>query len=92
MNDNLVYFEKRLMREIEEIEARIKELEAERRTLTRQLAKARADREGLKFTTRKNSVNRVLAENAILEALRSKKGPQSTRALYIHALGTNYTG
>ena len=40
MDDNLSYFEKRLTRELEDIEARIKELEEERRALSGQLAKS----------------------------------------------------
>ena len=90
MDDNLTYFEKRLGRELEDIETRIKELEEERRALSIQLAKARAEREGLKFTTRKNSTNRVLAENAVLEALREAKKPLSTQELYLKARLTNY--
>lgn len=90
MDDNLTYFEKRLTRELEDIEARIMELEEERRALSRQLAKARAEREGLKFTTRKNSANRVLAENAVLQALRDTTKPLSTQELYRQARLTNY--
>jgi septal ring factor EnvC (AmiA/AmiB activator) len=90
MDDNLTYFEKRLTRELEDIEAQIRELEDERRALSRQLAKARAEREGLKFTTRKNSANRVLAENAVLQALRDTTKPLSTQELYRQARLTNY--
>ena len=90
MDDNLTYFEKRLSRELEDIEARIKELEDERRALSTQLAKARAQREGLQFTTRKNSANRVLAENAVLMALRDTTKPLSTQELYRKARLTNY--
>lgn len=89
-DDNLTYFERRLSSELEEIEARIRALEDERRALTRQLAKARAEREGLKFTTRNNSTNRVLAENAILQALRSAAKPLSTQELYRQARLTNF--
>lgn len=90
MDDNLTYFEKRLSSELEDIEAQIRELEDERRALSRQLAKARAEREGLKFTTRKNSANRVLAENAVLHALRGTTKPLSTQDLYRQARLTNY--
>jgi len=90
MDNNLTYFEKRLSHELEDIEARIRELEDERRALSRQLAKARAEREGLKFTTRKNSANRVLAENAVLQALRDTTKPLSTQELYRQARLTNY--
>lgn len=90
MDDNLTYFERRLTRELEDIEARIRGLEDERLTLSRQLAKARAEREGLKFTTRKNSANRVLAENAVLQALRGNTKPCSTQELYRQARLTNF--
>ena len=90
MDDKLTYFEKRLTNELEDISARIKELEDERRALGRQLAKARAEREGLKFTTRKNSTNRVLAENSVLQALRSTSKPLSTQDLFRRARLTNF--
>ena len=90
MEDNLTYFEKRLTRELEDIEARMKALEEERRALSRQLAKARAEREGLKFTTRKNSANRVLAENAVLQALRGASKPLTSQELYRQARLTNF--
>ena len=88
--ENLDYFEARLTRELESIEERIKELVIERRTLSKQLAKARAEREGLQLVTRKNGANRVLAENAILQKLRSSKRPVSTQELYRQARLTNY--
>lgn len=90
MDDNITYFEKRLTRELEDIESRIKELESERQALRRQIAKARAEREKLKFTTRKNSLNRILAENAILQALRNASHPLSTKELYHQAYLTNF--
>ncbi|MEJ6391134.1 hypothetical protein [Gymnodinialimonas ulvae] len=90
MSDKLTYFEKRLTRELEDIETKIQGLEDERRALSRQLAKARAEREGLKFTTRKNSANRVLAENAILQTLRESKSAVSTQVLFREARLTNF--
>ena len=90
MTENLTYFEMRLTRELEDIETRIKGLEEERRILSRQLSKARAEREGLKFTTRKNSMNRVLAENAVLQTLRGSTKPVTTQDLYREALLTNF--
>ena len=89
-DDELSYFEKRLTKELEAIEAQISELEGEKRALGRQLAKARAERTGLRFTTRKNSMNRVLAENSVLEKLRTATKPVSTNDLYLNALSTNY--
>jgi len=90
MNHDLTYFEKRLARELEAIDAQIKELQTERQALSRQLAKARAERQGLSFATRKNSMNRILAENAIIEALRTEEKPLNTLQLYRYALSTNH--
>ena len=89
-DDNLTYFEKRLLAELEGIETQIKSLDTEKRALQRQLSKARAERTGLQTATRKNSLNRVLAENSIIEALREKKRPLSTRQLYLNALITHF--
>jgi chorismate mutase len=69
--DNLSFFERRLEREIASLDADIERLKAEKIALMKQLAKARADREGLQFTTRKNSMPRVLAENAVIKALKA---------------------
>lgn len=88
--EHLSYFEDRLTKEIEEIEAQIKELEAAKHALMIQRSKARAERAGLSFSTRKNSMNRVLAENAILEALRGESRAMSSQELYREALVTNY--
>lgn len=82
--------EKRLLGEVEKIEARIKELGIEKSALQRQIAKARADRTGLQSVTRKNSINRVLAENSVIEMLRARQRPCSTRQLYLNALSTNF--
>ena len=89
-SEHLSYFEDRLTKEIEEIEAKIKRLEAAKRTLVIQKSKARAERAGLSFSTRKNSMNRVLAENAVIEALRKRAHSMSTAELYQEALVTNY--
>ena len=89
-DDNLTYFEKLIQRELEDVERRIEELNAERLALSRQLAKARAERTGLQFATRKNSMNRVLAENAIITALRENDRPMRTAELYRQAQLTNF--
>lgn len=88
-DEKLSYFEKRISREIEEIEARIRSLSLEKTALQRQLAKARADRTGIQSVTRKNSLNRVLAENSVIEYLRDK-GRASTAQLFRHAQLTNF--
>ena len=88
-DEKLSYFEKRLTREIEEIEARMKSLNEEKFALQRQLAKARADRTGIQSVTRKNSMNRVLAENSVVEYLK-QKGTATTAQLYRNAQLTNF--
>lgn len=91
MNDEqLSYFEQRLTKEIESVEARIKELEEEKKILGRQLAKARAERTGLRHATRKNSMNRLLAEHSIIETLKTAKKPVSTHDLHLNAKSTNF--
>lgn len=80
----LSYFEARITNELAEVEAEIRKLEAAAETLRRQLGKAKAERLGLQDATRKNSVNRVLVENSVIEQLR-EKSPQKTDALYRRA-------
>ena len=46
MDDKLTYFEKRLTNELEDISARIKELEDERRALSRQAGKLEQSAKG----------------------------------------------
>ena len=89
-SNELSYFERRIQKEIEDIEERIKTLNGEKMALQRQLAKARADRTGIQSVTRKNSANRVLAENAVIGALQEANKPMSTRNLYRVALSTNF--
>lgn len=89
-DDHFNFLEKRLQSELKQIEGKIRDLEAEKVHIGRQLARARADRTGLQHTTRKNSVNRVLAENAVLTALRDAKKPLSVNQLYRKAQETNY--
>ncbi|MFV1571032.1 MULTISPECIES: hypothetical protein [Phaeobacter] len=81
--------EEALTIELTEVLDRIKELEAEAAALRRQIAKAAAKRQGLEFATRKNSINRVLAENSVLEALRASEKPMKTNDLYKIARQSN---
>lgn len=81
--------EEALTLELTEVLTRIKELEAEAAALRRQIAKAAAKRQGLEFATRKNSLNRVLAENSVLEALREAEKPLTTNDLYKRARLSN---
>ena len=79
------FYERRLQRAIEEIEAKLKDLTAEKLALQRQLMKARAERTGLADVNRKNSIGRVLVENKIIEALSEASRPMSMRSLFIEA-------
>jgi len=81
--------ERALTQELSDVELRIKELTDEASALRRQIGKASAKRQGLEFTTRKNSLNRVLAENSILELLREIGRPATTATLYKRAQLTN---
>lgn len=81
--------ERALTQELSEVEARIRELQDEASALRRQIGKAAAKRQGFEFASRKNSLNRVLAENSVLEALREASGPLSTDTLFKRARLTN---
>jgi len=84
------YYEQRLIREIEELEKRIKELTQEQHALKRQLVKARWENDSLKDVSRKNSANRVMVENRVLEALRESSKACSTAMLYREGLRANF--
>lgn len=81
--------EEALTQELTEVLERIEELKAEESALRRQIAKAAAKRQGLEFATRKNSINRVLAENSVLETLRAADKPLKTAHLYKIARQSN---
>lgn len=84
------YYERRLMREIEELEKRISELTQEQNALKRQLVKARWENSSLRDVSRKNSANRVMIENRVLEAMRKSSKPFSTAALFKEGLRANF--
>lgn len=86
--DGLSYFEARILRELSAVEEEISKLQAEAVALRRQLGKAKAERLGLEHTTRKNSMNRVLVENVVVEHLRQQT-PLSTKFLLRKALPSN---
>lgn len=83
------HLERALTQELSEVEARIKELQDEAAALKRQIGKAVAKRQGLEFASRKNSLNRVLAESSVIEALREAPGPLSNSVLFKKARMTN---
>ena len=78
------------MQAIEEIEARIKELQDEKAALMRQLRVARWESDSLKDVNRKNSGVRVMVERRVLDALRAAKKPVTSDALYREALKANF--
>ena len=84
------YYETRLQREIEQIEARIRELTQEKTALQRQLMKARRENADLRDVNRKNSINRVMIENRVVEALKEFKKPLRTKDLYRFAQYVNF--
>lgn len=83
-------YESRLVREVEEIEARIKELTDEKNALMRQIIKARWESNALKDVSRKNSGNRVMIESRVIDALNNTSTPCSTSELYKEALNANF--
>ncbi len=88
--NNLMYFEKRIQLEIEEINTRIRDLTLEKLALQRQLVKAKSANSGVKSETRKNSINRVMVESKILGELSQSKKPVSARLLYKVAQLANF--
>lgn len=88
--DQKSYYERRLMQAIEEVDARIKELQDEKTALMRQLRVARWENDSLKDVNRKNSGVRVMVERRVLDALRAAKKPVTSDALYKEALKANF--
>ena len=76
------YYERRLQREIEEIELKLKELTAERNALRRQLMKARWENHTLRDVSRKNSASRVMVEQRVLAALEQATKPMTSSQLF----------
>lgn len=89
-DDQKTYYERRLMQAIEEVDARIKELQDEKTALMRQLRVARWESDSLKDVNRKNSGVRVMVERRVLDALRAAKKPVTSDALYKEALKANF--
>lgn len=89
-DEPIAYYELRLQREIEQIDARIRELTQEKSALQRQLLKARQEASGLSQVSRKNSIMRIMIENRVLDALRSSAKPVSTHELFQNARYANF--
>lgn len=83
-------YERRLMRAIEDIRSKMRELAADERALERQLMIARRENVSLSDVSRKNSANRVLVENRILEVLKEAPKPVTNTSLYREARNANY--
>lgn len=84
------YYERRLQKEIEEIEIRLKELTAERDALRRQLMKARWENHTLRDVNRKNSASRVMVEQRVLAGLEQATKPMTSAQLFELARLANF--
>jgi len=81
-DDDSKVYERRLIHELEVIEAKIVELRQEQEALKRQLMKARWETHTLKDVSRRNSANRVLIEERILDALKETDKALSNDSLF----------
>lgn len=82
--------ETKLLEQIKEIDQRVTELNAEKSALQRLFFKVRRENVAAHDVTRKNSVNRILIENKILETLDDAGGVVSSRKLFQSARGAIY--
>jgi hypothetical protein len=87
---NINFYERRLLREIEDVESKIRDLQVERASLQRLLASARGREKMLPFVRRKNSFDRVVVETAVLDALRNSHKPMRSADLYRQALASTH--
>ena len=76
------WYEQRILKDIEEIETRIRELETEKLGLKRTLMRLRREDIASKEVRRKDSINRILIEKRILEELKSNKNYLNSKELY----------
>lgn len=88
--DQVTDYERRLMRAIEDLKARIKELQEEQDALQRQLLRARWERHSLRDVSRKNSGDRVMVEEKVLDALRRATRPVTSSKLFTAAQFANF--
>ena len=77
-------YERGLMNELAELDARIVRLKQQRETVVGMLAKARARRSVGDTVDRKNSVSRLLVETLVLEALGASEGAMRSAELLMH--------
>ena len=76
--------EEALLRQLSEIESKIKSLDGERLALERLLWRARRENGVSRDVARKNSVTRILGEEQVIQALRQAAKPLSAQVLYVH--------
>ena len=78
-----------LVGELADLERQIGELQLQRAALQQVLLRVRRENASLRDVTRKNSLDRILIENRILEALKAAANPIPVRQLYVAARGVN---
>lgn len=88
MQNKADYMESAIAKQIADIEKHIKELQLEKYALERLLLRTRQENIEAHDLPRKNSVNRVLIERKIINALRDSSRPLSNKALYFEARTT----
>ncbi|WP_298724352.1 hypothetical protein [uncultured Ferrovibrio sp.] len=82
--------EVKLLQELSRIEARIAELESEKRVLQKLLVKVRQEDLLNKDVARKNSYERIVVENSILQQLKSAGRPLHASTLFQEAKDVSY--
>jgi hypothetical protein len=88
-SDTFGQLENTIFAEIEEINNKVRELLHQKRSLEDVLIRARQKSELVRRAdvTRKNSVNRILVEGAILESIRNSRNPVRPKRLFVEARG-----
>jgi hypothetical protein len=80
--DDRRVLENHLVAQLTDVEAELAKLEAQRNTLRQLLLKVRRENVSLRDVTRKNSFDRILIENRILETLKAASKDVPTSKLY----------
>ncbi|WP_341899076.1 hypothetical protein [Ferrovibrio terrae] len=81
----------KLIQELTAVDLRIAELEAEKRSLQRLLSKVRQEALVNRDVTRKNSFDRIVIENVIIQRLTEAKRPLHADALLFEARTVTHT-
>lgn len=82
--------EARLLAELSNINKQIADLTEERRVIERLLVRTRRDELAINDVTRKNSVGRLLVEQAVLGRLKKSLKPVKSRELFNAAKSADY--